>query len=372
LAAVGIYNLRVDFNFLHEFKPHIEWRVHTERIERIMGGILSLVYVFDTGQADAIQDPAVIGAIESLQEFTATDPLVADSTSIADYLKELNQAFHGGDPAYHLVPKERDALAQLMLVYELSGGKEMNDIRNVDRSKTVLELRVKVVGAAAVRKLVGKLEKHLAAHSIAGVKVELSGIGLLWIKIADYIGNSQISGASGSFIMILMFIAVAFGSLRQGLWAMVPNVLPFLFALGFMGAMGWPLDYFRMMLASVTMGISVDDTIHFLARARVVFAETGNYREALRETMREVGGPVTVTSLALVVAFSSYLLSSMAILSSFGILLCGTVIVGLVTELLLTPALIVQFKPFGPERVGDSVSQAPVFDRRLVSGAEAE
>lgn len=355
LAGVGVSKLRVDFNFLHEFKPHIEVRMDTERIERIMGGMLSVVYVFDTGQPDAIQEPAVIRAIESLQEFAETQPLVADTTSIVDYIKELNQAFHGGDPAYRLVPNERDALAQLMLVYELSGGKEMNDIRNIDRSKTVLELRVRIAGAAAVRELVSQLDRHIAAHPIPGIKVELSGIGLLWIKIADYISNSQISGASGSFLMILVFITVAFGSLRQGLWAMVPNVLPFIFALGFMGAMGWPLDYFRMMLASVTMGISVDDTIHLLARARVVFSESGNYRQTLRETMAEVGGPVSVTSIALVVAFSSYLLSSMAILSSFGMLLCGTVIVGLVTELLLTPALIVQFKPFGPERGAKSM-----------------
>ncbi len=94
-----------------------------------------------------------------------------------------------------------------------------------------------------------------------------------------------------------------------------------------------------MMPASVTMGISVDDTIHFLARLRVVFNEKGNYNEALRETMHEVGIPLVITSLALVVAFSSYLLSDLLILSSFGVLLCISVIVGVLVELLLTPTL---------------------------------
>jgi uncharacterized protein len=116
-----------------------------------------------------------------------------------------------------------------------------------------------------------------------------------------------------------------------------------------MGVMGWHLDYFKMMLASITMGISVDDTIHFLARLRVVFAEKGNYREALRETMREVGIPLTVASLALLVAFSSYLLSELDVLTSFGVLLCGSIIVAWIIELLLTPTLMVLFKPFGPE-----------------------
>lgn len=243
-----------------------------------------------------------------------------------------------------------------MLVYELSGGKEMNDIRNIDRSKTVLELRVKVVGATGIRDLVQKPDAHMAANPIPGARVELSGIGLLWIKIVDYIAQSQINGAAGSFFMVLGFIAISFGSLRLGLWAMVPNVVPFIFVFGFTGAVGWHLDYFKMMLASITMGISVDDTIHFLARLRVVFSKKGNYKEALRETMHEVGIPMTVASFALVMAFGSYPLSDLDVLTSFGVLLCGSVIIAWIIKLLLTPALMVLFKPFGPEVTLDTHS----------------
>ena len=117
----------------------------------------------------------------------------------------------------------------------------------------------------------------------------------------------------------------------------------------------------RMMLASVTMGISVDDTIHFLARLRVVFSETGNYKEALRKTMHEVGIPLTITSFALMVAFSSYLLSDTEILASFGVLLCLSVLVGWLVELLVTPTLLVLFKPYGPEfspKMADQLSNA--------------
>jgi predicted RND superfamily exporter protein len=349
LAILSATQMKVDFNFLEEFSPQVKWRQDTEKIEKIMGGVLSVVYVFDTGKADGITDPALIRSIEDLQEFAEKQDIVADTTSIVDYLTELNQAFHGGDPAYRVIPDDRAALAQLMLVYELSGGKEMNDIRNIDRSKTVLEMRVKVVGATGIRDLVQKLDAHLAANPIAGATAEQSGIGLLWIKIVDYIASSQINGAAGSFFMILAFIAISFGSIRLGLWAMIPNVLPFVFIFGFMGAIGWHLDYFKMMLASITMGIAVDDTIHFLARLRVVFSEKGNYKEALRETMHEVGIPLTVASFALVAAFGSYLLSVLNVLTSFGVLLCGSVIVAWLLELMLTPTLMVLFKPFGPE-----------------------
>jgi uncharacterized protein len=358
LAVACATQVKVDFNFMTEFKPHVPWRQDTAAIEKIMGGVLSVVYVFDTGVADGIQDPALIRSIEELQKIAEQDEVVADTTSIVDYLKELNQAFHGGDPAYRVIPDDRSALAQLMLVYELSGGTEMNDIRNIDRSKTVLEIRVKVVGGSHMRRMVDKLDAHLAAHPVAGTRVELSGIGLLWIKIVDYISESQISGATASFLLILGFITVAFGSLRLGLWAMVPNVMPFVFVFAIMGVLDWHLDYWKMMLASVTMGIAVDDTIHFLARLRVVFAEKGNYRAALRETMKEVGIPMSVATFALTAAFSSYLISELAVLSTFGILLCFSVVFAWLLELLLTPVLMVLFQPFGKEWVPDSEPEA--------------
>ena len=244
-----------------------------------------------------------------------------------------------------------------MLLYELSGGKEMNDIRNIDRSKTVLEMRVKLVGAVGIRDLVQKLDAHLAANPIPGARVELSGIGLLWIKIADYIAESQLNGVAASFLLILGVIAVSFGSLRLGLWVMVPNVMPFIFMFGFMGAVGWHLDYFKMMLASVVMGIAVDDTIHYTTRLRVVFSELGNYREALRKTMHEVGIPITATTFALVAAFSSYLISDLDVLRDFGILLGGAVLMAWVIDMMFLPTMMIIFKPFGPEFTHD---QKPV------------
>ncbi|MBU3947869.1 MAG: MMPL family transporter [Proteobacteria bacterium] len=354
IACAGLFKLKADYNFVEEYKTSAKWRIDTEKIDKIMGGTLSVVYVFDTGKIDGIQNPELIRSIESVQQFAKTQAVVSNAYSIVDYLKDLNRAFHGGDPAYNVIPKDRSALAQLLLVYELAGGKDMDDIRNIDRSKTVLELRVRMGGASKIRDLVNKIDAYIAAHPVPGAKVELSGVGLLWVKLVDYIAENQISGASSSFILILGFIVIAFGSLRLGLWAMIPNVLPFIFVMGFMGYMGWHLDYMRMMLASVTMGISVDDTIHFIARLRVVFNEKGNYRESLRKTMHEVGIPLVITSTALVVAFSSYFLSDFLILSSFGVLLCLSVIVGMLVELLLTPTIMVIFKPFGPELKPDT------------------
>ena len=350
VAMIGLSWLRVDFNFLHEFKADNEWRQQTEKINDVMGGLLSVVYVFDTAEADGIRNPELLKHIELLQGLAESFPVVEDSLSIVDIVKELNQAFHGGAPEAYKLPETREALAQLLLVYELSGGEEMNDLLNLDKSKTALQIRLQLVGASKVRDFLHAMEAATGDQSVVGVKTEISGIGLLWVRMADYITSTQIKGYLAVFTLIAMVMALVFGSVKVALLGMVPNLFPIALALGGMGWAGWHLDYFRLMLATIAIGIAVDDTIHMLAQLRREFAETGNYAESVRRALLAVGPAITGTTVILTAAFLSYLLSSMAVLASFGVLLAGTIIVALITDLFLLPVLVIVLKPFGPER----------------------
>ena len=151
------------------------------------------------------------------------------------------------------------------------------------------------------------------------------------------------------FVLIGIVMMLAFGSVRVGLLGMVPNLMPIVLTLGLMGWLDWKLDYFRLLLATIAIGIAVDDTIHMLARLRTAFAETGRYREAVTVAIRSVGPALLATTAILTVAFLSYLLSSMAILASFGVLLAFTMVTALIADLVLLPALVLVLKPFGPE-----------------------
>ena len=350
VAAIGLSWLRVDFNFLEEFKPDNEWRQKTEKINDVMGGLLSVVYLFDTNQADGIRNPELLKHIEKLQGIAEASPVVQDSLSIVDIVKELNQAFHGGDEAHYRLPETREAMAQLLLVYELSGGEEMNDLLNLDKSKTVLQIRLQLVGASRVREFLNEMEATIGDASVEGVKTEISGIGLLWVRMADYITSTQLKGYLAVLTAIAIAMALVFGSLKIALLGMVPNLFPIVLALGGMGWAGWNLDYFRLMLATIAIGIAVDDTIHVMAQLRRDFAHTGNYAEAVRRTLHAVGPAITGTTVILTAAFLSYLMSSMAVLASFGVLLAGTIIVALIADLFLLPVLVLMFKPFGPEQ----------------------
>ncbi|MFT4563310.1 MAG: putative RND superfamily exporter protein [Gammaproteobacteria bacterium] len=350
IALVGIERLQIDYNFLEELKPHVASRQQVEKAEEVMGGWVSAVYVFDTGQRDGIASLDLLKLIEQFAAFAESQPLVKKTQHIVEIVKDLNRALHGDEQSSYALPQSREALAQLLFLYQMSGGEEINDFINFDSSQTVIQLRIKIANASQIRGTIAKLDTFIDDHPVAGVAVRKSGIGVLWGKIADYISSSQLKGYALVFSMIFLFMWLAFSNLKLAMLAMIANLAPIMIVLGYMGFVGIKLDYFRLLLATIAMGIAVDDTIHLVLRYRTEFARLGAYRAALDQALHGVGPALITTTLILMGAFMSYLISDMAVLSSFGILLAASVFVALIADLFLLPALILRFKPFGPER----------------------
>jgi len=349
-SAVGVSRLQVDYNFIEELKPHLEIRRSIEKAEAVMGGFVSVVYIFDTDREDGIRNLELVQLIDEFSQYAEQQPLVRKAQSVAEITKDLNQALHGDDPAWYRLPDDSDTLAQLLFLYQLSGGEEINDYINFDSSQTVVQLRVTVSDASEIRELLNDLSAFLAARTIDGIEVKTTGMGLLWTSIADYIAASQLHGYSAVFILIFIFILITYRSFSISVYAMIANVAPILFILGFMGASGMKLDYMRLLLATIAIGIAVDDTIHLLHRYQLEFELVRDYRIALRRALSNVGPALVTTTIILVVSFLTYLYSDIAVLASFGVLLSAAVFFALLADLFLLPAMILTFKPFGPER----------------------
>ncbi|MBT8342194.1 MAG: MMPL family transporter [Desulfatitalea sp.] len=349
IAFIGVFKLKVDFNFLENFKENVGLRQDVVYVEQVMGGSMNAVYVFDTGTADGIKNSDVLKQLEGLQAWAEKNPLVQKTYSIVDVLKDINQSFHGDDPEYFKLPESRELIAQYLLMYEISGGKELEDYVNSDYSRTALELRVKTTYASRVDEMLRQFDTYMAEHPITTADVKLTGIGLLWVKIADYIADSQIRGYTLAFVMIAILMCLAFRSIKVGMLSMIPNLAPVIITLGFMGWWGMHLDYLRLMLAVIAIGIAVDDTIHIVSRIRSEFFRCGNYAEAIRIGLSHVGQAIVITSAVLICGFLVFLLSELAILASFGILLAITITTALIADLFLMPVLILRFQPFGKE-----------------------
>jgi predicted RND superfamily exporter protein len=371
-SALGIARLEVDSNFLNEFSPEEPVRQSIEYVDDIMGGTYSFIYLFDTGESDGIKNPAVLREMARFQaEADTHTDLVNKSYSVGDVLMDLNRSFHEGDLAYNVLPETRELVAQYLLLYEMSGGEEAEEYVSGDFSRASLELRLKAVESSELAKLSEALEAYLAEHPTEASTVRVTGIGALWLQLMDYITQSQIRGFLLAFTVIGALLCFVFRSLKIGLIAMVPNLSPVVMTLGVMGWIELPLDYVRLLIATVAIGISVDDTIHHMTRFDLEFRRRGSYREALHASMVDVGRALVITSVVLVLGFLVFHFSALDSTASFGTLLAATIFVALAADFLLMPALVMTLRPFGPERPGAAQREPEPALARLPKGSDA-
>lgn len=351
VGCIGVTKLQVDFNFLTDFKPHVKIRKDTEYAEEKMGGMFSLVYVFDAGE-DGMKDPKNLQALEKFQDFAESQSIVQNSLSIVNTLKDLNQTFHGDNPNYYRITEDRDLIAQYLLMYELSGGDQLEKYMTSDFARAVVNLRVKMVGSAEIKEVFNSLQAYIDSEigsTDLNLKVEPSGVGLLWVRLADYVASSFREGYVFLVSMIFFAMCVVFRSIKVGALSMIPNLGPIFLMIGYMGWAGINLDYIRIMVGTIAIGIAVDDTVHLVTRMRQEFFRTGSYAQAMRNSMNGVGHALLITTIILVAAFSTQLISDLAAMASFGGLLITALTSALLADLFLLPVLIVRYEAFGPE-----------------------
>jgi predicted RND superfamily exporter protein len=350
-SVLGITRLVVDSNWLDDFSEDMPIKGITERIDTVMGGVTNIIYLFDSGEADGIKDPAFLREVERVQSIADEHSwLVRKTYSIVDILKDLNQAFHGGDPDWYRLPGTRELVAQYLLLYEMSGGEETEEYVSSDYRRASLELRLKLAMTSETEKVVAMIDDALAAEPLQASTMSMTGIGALWLKLLDYIVSSQVQGFMLAFCVIAVIMVLTFRSLSIGLISMVPNLAPVVITLGVMGWLDIPLDYNKISIAAVAIGIAVDDTIHLMSRYWHEFKVHGDYAEALKASMQDVGRALLITSVALVSGFLVFTLSVMHSQAIYGILLATTIVIALVADFLLMPALVLTFKSFGQER----------------------
>ncbi|WP_227003677.1 efflux RND transporter permease subunit [Reinekea forsetii] len=177
-------------------------------------------------------------------------------------------------------------------------------------------------------------------------EVRLTGMMVLYNNMLQSLFQSQILTLGGVFFGIMLMFLILFRSLKLALIAMVPNLLAAMLVLGMMGWLGIPLDIMTITIASITIGIAVDNTIHYIVRFKAEFAHDGNYVEALKRSHNSIGKAIFYTSVTIIMGFSILALSNFKPTIYFGLLTAFAMGVALLGALTLLPKLIVIFKPF--------------------------
>ncbi len=349
-----ISHLKVETNFMLYFHEHELVRKDLEFFDQRLSGIGAyeiMVSPREPGRAIA-NDPDVLKAIDHFREFALQDSYSRLFFSHVSTVKKLNQAFHEGDPAFYRVPDTREEISQLLLLASSSGERDMEQYKTQDDTNLHISLRSIWKSSEMMKKYMGRMEEG-ARHFLfpLGLDVKLTGFGPLWIQLDNDIMQSQLFSFIFAFVVVSFMMMFFLKSWKVGLISMVPNVLPIFFTMGLMSLFGIHLNVTTVMLAGITIGITVDDTIHYLNRFRTCVMAHGDYDRALEESNQSIGTAIMFTTTTLICGFGVLCFGSFIPSINFGSMVALTLFLSIFCEIFLTPLLVLWTKPFKLKKV---------------------
>jgi predicted RND superfamily exporter protein len=271
-------------------------------------------------------------------------------SSVLDIVKEMNRTMNGDDPAFYAIPDDPDMLAQLLFLYEISGGSGLSQWVNDDYSRMRVQIDISGYDANGLVSDIASI-KRLGAELFPDATVSVIGSAANYAAMNRKIVVGQLASFAGAFAIICVLMMLVFGSLLTGLIAMIPNVTPVIIVGGLMGYFGWPLNMLTMTVMPMILGIAVDDTIHFANHVKLLLETESSYGEAIASTFRSVGKSMFMTTAILCACFLMYTFSPLNTLMRIGTLATVGLASALIADYTITPSLLYLAKPLGKKRI---------------------
>jgi hypothetical protein len=332
----------LDDTFVEYFDTSTPFRSDTDAVTEHLSGIYTLDFELDSGEASGVATPSFLHTLEAFSQWLREQPEVVNVNSVAEIFKRLNRNMHGDDPAWHRLPEARDLAAQYLLLYEMSlpYGLDLNDRIDIDKRATRVTVTLQTLSSNQMLAFERRARAWLKTRA-PDLGIEAASPTLMFAHIGERQIRAMLNGTAWSLTLVVLTLILAMGSLRYGLISLVPNLVPAATAFGlwglFVGEMGLGLS----VVAAMTLGIVVDDTVHLMGRYMQARRQQGLAPDdAIRFAFRSTGVALWITSLALVSGFSILALSSFQLNSDLGLLVAVIIMTALIADFLLLPALL--------------------------------
>ena len=341
----GILNIELNDNFLMYFDDSFEFRRATDFVIDNLAGWDRIEYSLESGEPGGINDPKYLATVEKFANWYRQQPKVVHVSAITDILKRLNKNMHGDDPAYFQVPEQRELAAQYLLLYEmmLPFGLDLNNRITVDRSSTRLTVSFKSLSANEIRAMDDAARQWLKANAPEHMMAHGTGLSMMWAHITARNIRSMLSASFLALVLISAILMFAFRSFKLGLISLIPNLAPALMAFGLWGIAIRQVGLGLSVVVSMTIGIVVDDTVHFMSKyIRARREHNMDAVEGVRYAFNTVGTAMWVTTVALVAGFWVLTFSHYRMSSDMGFMSAITIALALAMDFLLLPTLLIK------------------------------
>jgi hypothetical protein len=322
------------------FQKSVPIRVSNEFIEDRVGGARGIEIVIESGREDGIKDGAFLQKVDQLQSWIAEIPEVTRALSLVDILKSVNRSLNGDRPDAYSLPHDRETIAQELFLYTMSlpQGMDLNDrvtIKNDALRMTILN-RI-----PTSRENVEVIERIEAKARSMGLVAHATGKFSLYQRTNGYVVNAFLWSFFTSLFSISFVMMLFLRSVKLGLVAMIPNVLPIVVGGAVLKLIGQPLDMGTVLIGAVCLGIAVDDTIHVLANFRRLRGQDMPARDAMKAVLAHAGRPLLATTAILVISFGSFLQADFTPNLYFGVLTAVVLGIALLTDFTVTCAMLI-------------------------------
>ncbi|EJG1656171.1 MMPL family transporter [Vibrio parahaemolyticus] len=335
---------KVNDESVEYFGQRNEFRQAADFMEERISGMTNISIAIKTNESQGIAAPDFLNTIGEFSSWLRDQPETDHVATLADVYKRLNKNMHGDDEAYYLLPQERELAAQYLLLYEMSlpYGLDLNNQINVDKSSIKMVLTVANLGSVELVDLENRIYQWFAEHA-PQYQVVASSPSLMFAHIGETNMASMLSTLPITLVLISGLLIFALRSVRLGLISLMPNIAPAVIGFGLWALISGEINLGLSVVVTLTLGIVVDDAVHFLSKYQRARREGQTAEQAVRYAFHTVGRALWITTVVLVAGFSVLAMSSFRLNADMGQLSAIVIFIALVVDFLFLPTLLMLF-----------------------------
>ncbi len=345
-TSLLVTNNQLNDEFIKYFSNDVAFRQDTDYISDNLTGIYTIEFSLQSGEEGGINNPDYQRKIKQFEEWLYTNPEVIHVNAFTDVMKHVNKSMHGDDPNYFKIPDNREEAAQYLLLYELSlpFGLDLNNQVNVDKSETRMIVTIENISTRDMLTLSNNASLWLNENAPEYMYSEGVSSTMMFAHLSERQIRSMISGTAVALILISLVLGFAIRSGKFGAISLLPNVTPVLVGLGLWGLFAGYINTGISIVFGMTLGIIVDDTVHFLSKYLRARRELGmSPSDSVRYAFSTVGQALLVTTFVLMMGFFVIAQSDFGLNSDMAKITVLIIGLALILDFFMLPALLLTF-----------------------------
>ena len=343
LALVAfIPTLTFNDQWVSYFDERIEFRTDSDKAMESFG-MYPIEYSVPAAGPGGVSEPEYLSNLEAFTAFLQAQPIVTHVYSLSDIMKRLNRNMHGDDPAYYVTPADRELSAQYLLLYELSlpYGLDLNDRINIDKSATRITATIKQSSTAETKAFFAAVDGWMKSNWPAYMHTGPTSAAVMFTYISERNMKNMVTGTIIAIVAIAVIMIFALQSARLGVLSLVPNGLPILATFGAWALLVGEVGFSVATVASISLGIVVDDTVHFLSKyVRARNERRLSVEDSIRYAFHNVGTAIVVITIILAAGFLVMTTSAFKLNADVGLMTVLSIVFALLLDFLFLPALL--------------------------------